>query len=273
MEWVWDTRIKRASSFQQKLEELLRQRIAQVLQQQNGAHTALFWKAATLSIQLLNSKFEYSPISPGTVGEMYYYANQSAGSEFLQPLEEYLHRYDELKITPYLGKPTEQEMVMLLPDEISLSGKSHHPALANILKLAKDLSRRGYRMLLVGHSQQSIGWIDGILFVGVEEQDALKSRIVGLGPIDILVSISCVDRLRINATRKVIYDFLDKETDKFNAEQELITLIQSAPIQSDYSQILRNSIKKSVKRFGKGLVLIKQYSFNLLQRIMSFLKV
>lgn len=272
MEWVWDATIKREPSFQQKLEEYIRQRISQILQQSNNTAFDPFWKAAGVTTQLLHPQLEYQPISPATVGEMYYYANQLAGSTFLEPLEEYLRRYNNLQVVTPSALPSDEKIVMLLPFELSLSENPHHPIVTQSLKLARNLCRRGYRVLLIGRSKQSIGFIDGILFWGAKEQDMLKNMVASLGPVDILVNISGADVLKIKATRKVVYELTKMETDELNNEQELIKLIESAPVQKDYSQILRNSVEKLLKRFRKGLIRMKQYSFNMLRRIMSFLR-
>ncbi len=272
LEWIWDTKTNRHTSFQQKLEQAVRRWISQVERQQNGSPFNLFWKAIAVATQLLHPKLEYQPIFPATTGEMHYYANRSAGNAFLEPLEEYLHRYNKLQVAPWPGKPSRGEIVMLLPSEISFSDEPHSVALVQVLKLARNLSRRGYRILLVGHSKQSIGLIDGILFLGTEKRNALKKMIADLGTANILVSISSDDGGKMRATRKVVYDLSGKETDEFATGQELVKLIESAPVQKDYYRILRNKLEKVLRRLGKEFFQIRQYSLNILQRIISLFK-
>ena len=262
LEWIWDT--SRHPSFQQKLERAFRRWISQVLRQQNGASFNLFWKAAAVAIQSPRPQLEYQPIPPALVGEMYYYANPSAGDAFLGPLQEYLHRFNDLQVDPGPGKKDEREVVILLPFEISLSGEVPDGRAVQVLKLARTLSRRGYRILLVGRSGQSLGLIGGILFVGLETRGAIKKAIASLGKIDTLVSIVHADGTRAKATRNVVYELPTGEIDESASVQELVDLIQSAPIRKDSYQILAD---RPLRWMRKRLPWMRQRIISVLQRI------
>ena len=72
------------------------------------------------------------------------------------------------------------------------------------IEAARYLIRSGRMVLLTGLSDQGMGFIEGVLFVGTADDRSWAKAITMLGPIDTLIGVSRADVFRLAYARRVI---------------------------------------------------------------------
>ena len=231
-EWIYDEQEKQDPYLQQELKEMLSDQVSLVLKQYTGTYFAFIWKIISAIIQVQHSGLKYTAFSPSIVGKMYYYSSQSAGNAFLQPLKIYLDRFDGVQVNTSSQIQHEEEMVVVIPSDISLSNVLNNQNMKNALKIFKYLAQMGYRVLLIGHSEQRIGILEGFLFLGGEDETVQKKLAKGFGRTDILATLSHADTLRwVKASRKIRYRLPEVDLDCYSESQKLHEIIESTPVQ------------------------------------------
>jgi hypothetical protein len=148
-----------------------------------------------------------------------------------------------------------REVVFILPSEILLAN-NEEGIMDGVLGLMKYLLHRGCLILLLAHSKQRLGMIEGIMFLGAEDDRWLEKMVASLKTIDTLITISGGNRFKwVKAKRKIVFEMpVHAGFDKNLKGQELFHLIETAPVQRDYFQILVFFVNGTSRRLKKWIL-------------------
>jgi glycosyltransferase involved in cell wall biosynthesis len=254
LEWVGSSGLHANPALGGKLKEIISNRMFDFANRRNFS---LLAKSVFTAMRNPAFSMQYVPLPPSLVGEHYYYSHDIAASEIL-PLRQYLSAYENLQVFERSEEEAAHELVVLLPHEIELPGTLETAdRLADILKF---FSRKGYAVLLVGYSKQSLGIWNGFLFVGADDAPSLKKLLSELGGVEVLLSFAGPQALKwCTASRKVNYAL-----SAVNAEDVpflLHEMIKNAPVQVDFLEIIsgffrlgRRAISKRVSRLARMFI-------------------
>ena len=203
MEWAWG---ERAAESAERLQRIVQRRSDEASCQYSGTAFGFLWKAAAVASRLPRRRFNYRPLSPATVAETNYWLLKSSGAAEAEPLHRYLERFENLSLPKdAAGSPGKvTEVVIVCPEKTRLTGPTGNGALRAAIEAARNLTKSGRAVLLTGLSDQGIGFIDGVLFVGAEDEDSWARAVASLGPVDALVGISRGDIHRMACARRYL---------------------------------------------------------------------
>jgi len=203
LEWAWgDPHREMAGTMQQ----IIRRRARKTSLQHRGTAFGFIWEAAAVASRLPRRRFDFQPLSPSTVAEANYWSLGSVDG----PKAEALHRYLELFEKRFLPKKTParhgktKEVVFACQIETHLTDAIKYGTFRATIEAAKYLIRSGRRVLLTGLSDQGMGFIEGILFVGAADDKSWAKAITLLGPIDTLIGVSRADVFRLTHAQRVM---------------------------------------------------------------------
>jgi glycosyltransferase involved in cell wall biosynthesis len=256
LEWLWS--MEHDIGLYRELQEIILQRALSVIRQHDGTFFGFFWKAVAAAIQLPKPQaLGYNPLSPSRIGEAYYYVNQPAQRSELIPLQKYLRDFDNVQVREPAESSRQHEVVVVLPSEILLANNGEE-ILGGVLGSMKYLLHRGCRILLLGHSKQRLGMIEGIMFLGAEDDHWLEKMVASLKTIDTLITTSRSHRFRgVKAKRKVVFEMpVHAAFDENLKGQELFHLIETTRVQRDYFQILEFFVNGVSRRLKKCILWI-----------------
>lgn len=241
LSWAWKDTSDQTHENKKRIRGVIRQRIAQIAQNNTETDFRLFWKGVQAAVQLKEPSFEFISEEPSAVGERYFYSKQTAGGAVLHPLQEYLGQFEGLTVTRWTGKIANSDIVMLLPAEIPLASRGENEKLRQAQRLARGLNHRGYRVLLVGHSNQTMGITDGIPFLGATEQDEINRLVENLGTIDTIIDLTLSQDIpRSNTKRTVRFPIPADGFIEANTIEQIVHQIESAPFQKGDLQVPNN---------------------------------
>lgn len=236
LEWVGNSNLCANSALEKKLKGGISMRMLYFSRRRKFS---LLAKSAFAAICIPGFSVQYIPLSPSLVGESYYYSRDIAVHEIM-PLKQYLSTYENLQVCERAEEGIARELVVLLPPEIELFGALETTdRVADILRF---FSQKGYAILLVGYSRQSLGVWNGFLFVGVDDVPSLQKVLSSLGRVEALLSFTGAQALKwVNAARKVDYSLptVISEDIPFLLDK----MIRNAPFHVDFMEMIVNFLE------------------------------
>jgi glycosyltransferase involved in cell wall biosynthesis len=204
MEWIWGypspteraALIKRFRSRAQAESLIFR-----------GTPLGLLWKVAAAASEVQEGAFAYQQMSSTEVGEWHCWDLQAQRYTKAEPLRKYLKQFDGIELpeaTEVL--PGANREIVLVCQKGAKLGFDQYGAMRVTLEVAKRMQRAGRMVLLVGLADQSMGLVEGLLFVAARNDTSLERVIARLGYLDAVVGIARGDIMRVARTqRAVIY--------------------------------------------------------------------
>jgi glycosyltransferase involved in cell wall biosynthesis len=205
MEWAWRDHNRRIANTMQRI---IRGWTKKVSFQHKGTAFGFYWKAAAVASQLPERRFDYQPISPAMVAEAHYWLLKSVSRIEAEPLHRYLEMFEKRSLPKDAPAPhgKSKEVVFVCQKGTHLTGAIKYGTFRATIEVAKYLIRAGRMVLLTGLSDQGMGFIDGVLFVGAHDNRSWAKAVTLLGPIDTLIGISRTDIFRlVYAQRLLVY--------------------------------------------------------------------
>lgn len=145
-----------------------------------------------------------------------------------QPLRTYLERYDGVHFADRSDPELPgRELVILLPFELMLDD-CQEPQYQDYMDFFQYLIEAGHTLLLVGNSHNNIGITNGLLYLGAEREEDLKTLVSGLGNLDAVVNMSRLDNLHwIKSKHLISINLPSKELSETEIQKTLLGKIQS----------------------------------------------
>jgi glycosyltransferase involved in cell wall biosynthesis len=204
LEWIWDPAID--PLLREELRNIILDRAPDFIAFYNDSPFGLLWKATVTALKIDQPHFTYFPCPPDKVGEINYYLQQVEHTEVAQPLRTYLEQNDNVHFidAPANIKKTGQ-LILLLPLDISLD-EPLNPNFKLFREIWQNLSRTGFSVLLLGKSQYTIGIVDGLIYLGAENELLQNQLLTALGDFDTAIAFSQPERLKwVKAERSVSF--------------------------------------------------------------------
>ncbi len=238
MEWIWDPSMDPVLSSRLKRE--LHKCALEMEATYPTSQFGLLWKAIRVAVERAPQEIVYFPCEPHRIGELNYYLHRALNADVAQPLRTYLERFDGLSFEDI---PSESmpgcQLVLLLPTDVLLDDPNRQ-FVRKFEKIWRYFVKAGCSVLLIGKSQHVVGLIDGIPFLGWDDEKDEKRLISTLGNLDIVVAFSRPERLKwAKAERLVTFELEDQGDVEEKIAIDLLNIIQSAPRQ--YRTINKNS--------------------------------
>jgi glycosyltransferase involved in cell wall biosynthesis len=189
MEWVWNCDSPEIKSF---AKEIIRKRAIDVWSRSPGADFELLWKAIAVASKFTQLGFTYQPISPNRVAEIYYRSLKSRSDNKAEQLSRYMTMFQDQPVPKHV--PARQgklkRVVIVFKEGTYLTDPRKDGSFRAMLLLARKLTEAGDTVLLTSLSSQSIGFVDGLLFVGAHDEKSLAWAVASLSPVDMLIAMS-----------------------------------------------------------------------------------
>jgi hypothetical protein len=188
LEWAWGGGASEATAIKQTVQRWA----SEISCQYSGTAFGFLWKAIAAASELPGYRFDYQTFSPAGIAEASYWLLKSEDNKKADELHRYLEKFEKLPL-PEDGVASQgkgQEVVIICQEGTDLSSLGKDNVLQSTVGLARNLIKTGSMVLLIGLSSPRMGFIDGVMFVGVDSRESLEHAIGSLRPIDVLVSIS-----------------------------------------------------------------------------------
>lgn len=243
LEWIWDTTTD--SILREDLRNIVLNRAFDFMLFYSHSPFGLLWKATFAALKIDQPCFAYFPCEADKVGEINYYIQRARHSEVAQPLRIYLEQNGGVffEDAPVDIEKT-GELVLLLPPDVSLDDPLN-PEFMRLKEVWQYLARAGFPVLLVGKSRYTMGFVDGLQYLGAENVQEQDQLLTALGELDTVVALSHPERLkRVNAERLVSFEIFNSSLSETELSAILIKEIQSAPRQK-----IKNTFNKRGLRY------------------------
>jgi len=203
MEWAWELDNHETASL---LKKTIRSRLTSAARLHSGTTFGFLLRAASVATHRRGGKFIYQPIPQAEVAERNYWLLKHAGNREAEEVRRYLRRSGNHALKEATSESIGQSREIVIPCEMGTSpSDSVSGALRATFEAAKYLMRSGHSVLLVGVSDQGLGFSEGVMFIG-REDDQSSARAVASVCQDTLMMISRGDCLRTTrAKRCLIY--------------------------------------------------------------------
>lgn len=202
MEWIWGYPLH---SERAVLTKRFRNHAQTTSERFRGTYFGLIWKAAAAASEVQEGVYVYQQISPTEFAELHYWGLQSKQDASAESLRKYLKQFCGVVLPEVTEVPLGpiHEMVLVCQKGSKLDRDSYGTMRAT-LEVAKRLQRAGRMVLLVGLADQSMGLVEGLLFVAAQNDTDLERVIAGLGFLDAVVGISRGDILRMTRMKRAV---------------------------------------------------------------------
>ena len=166
------------------------------------------WKAISFALKVDHPKFIYNEVFSVEIAESNYWwqksNNQEISTSLFQYIERFEHKFLDSSISPKQSEV--KEITFISQKGTSVDDSFKYGTLRATLEIAKYLQHSGRKVLLTGLSSQSMGFTEGILFVGTDNETKLLKALKSLQIMDTVVAISRSDVLfRLRTLRFLIY--------------------------------------------------------------------
>ena len=205
LEWVWNTGEQKTVK---TMQHTIQKRAVKVSQQHGGTPFGFLWKVVTAASRLPQRRLEYETIVPAIIAESYYWQLRVIDSPEADKVRRYLETFENRRLPeePLPKQGQAQDVVFVLQRGQSVSDTIKYGALRATIEVANYLRRAGRRIVLVGLSPHNLGFNEGVLCLGVPNDDLVGRTVQWLGQVDTLVGMSRADMLRMTlAQRYLIY--------------------------------------------------------------------
>ena len=171
---------------------LVRRWTAEVSYQYSGTAFGFFWKTAYAASRLPECRLTYQSIAPAKVAQYNYWLLTARGDRAAEPLHYYLKTFENTAVSKHgaASKVKSQEIVIVCQKTTHLICSPGNKELKSTLDLAKHLMKMGHLVLLTGLSEQGIGFVDDVFFLGANDDKNWKRGVSLLSPIGLLIGIS-----------------------------------------------------------------------------------
>jgi len=204
MEWAWELDDHETASL---LKETVRSRLASAACLHSGTSFGFLLQAASVATHRQGGKFIYHPMPPVEVAEKKYWVLKHAGNSEGEEVQRYIRRSGNQALQEATSEPVGQsrEIVIVTQPGTCLTDPVKYGSFRVALETAKYLMRSGHSVLLVGLSDQGLGFCEGVMFIG-REDDQSCARAVASVCEDTLIMISRGDCLQTtHAKRYLVY--------------------------------------------------------------------
>ncbi|MBN2562025.1 MAG: glycosyltransferase [Phycisphaerae bacterium] len=156
----------------------------------------LQWKTAHAAFSLREGSLRYSAVSPAVVAEHHYWALHARRRRVASALCRYMGTRKWAVRSPIASLAARKrtgEIVLVCQEDERADAPPACESSQALRRLAKCCLRNGRAVVIVGRSEQRLGFTDGIPFAGHETESGLESLLVQLAPIQGLVALSRAD--------------------------------------------------------------------------------
>lgn len=188
LEWAWS--FVTNTDLALELQNCIRDRSLDLSQIYTKTPFGLLWLSIYAATSIPKPRFKYFTVDPAEVGRVNYYLQNTSKSEMAQALQAYLQRFDNIQFTSikdrrYLGR----EIALLLPSDFNLDN-FNQPELVKILEICQGLTRMGINLILLGRSDFSLGFINGYLYLGANDNGDIDCMASVMATLDMIIPIS-----------------------------------------------------------------------------------
>ena len=203
MEWAWSNNNRRTAGAMQRI---IRGWARKASLQHRGTAFGFFWKAAAVASRLPQRRFDYQLLPPAMVAEANYWLLRSMNSIKAEPIHRYLELFEKRLLSEDTPTPhgKSKEVVFVCQRGTHLTDAIKYGTFRATIEAAKYLIRAGRMVLLTGLSDQGMGFIEGVLFVGADDDRSWAKAVSLFGPIDTLIGISRADIFRLAYAKRLI---------------------------------------------------------------------
>lgn len=237
LEWIWSPSVN--SQLRGELQEIIYHRAADFSTFYSQSNFGLLWKASVAALQTAQPRFSYFPCEANKIGEINYYHQRAEISEVAHPLRTYLEKYEN---SHFVETAIEKggSLILLLPTDLSLDDPSDQK-IKVFKEILQELIKAGFSILLLGKSQYTLGILDGLIYLGAENE-SLQNQILGtLGEFDIAIAFSRPERLKWTKAKHFIsFTIRDYKASGSELSAKLIHHIRSAQKETTSSPLIIN---------------------------------
>ncbi len=205
MEWAWNNPDLEIGVTTQ---QIVRRWARKASFQHRGTAFGFLWKAADVASRLPERRFDYQPLSPAMVAEANYWFLKCVNDIKAEAVHRYLNMFEKrlLSEEPPSSQGKTKEVVFVCQRGSHLTDAIKYGTFRATIEAAKYLIRAGRLVVLTGLSNQGMGFIEGVLFVGAGDEGSLAKAASLFAPIDTLIGISRADIFRLaHAKRFIVY--------------------------------------------------------------------
>ena len=228
LEWLWDPAMD--LTLRNELRLLLIERATEVIALHNESPFGLLWQAVRAALKAERPQFAFFSCEPAKVGEIQYCLLRAEQSEIAQVLRTYLEKNDGLSFeeAPTIVEKASQ-LVLIIPPDLSLNDPAN-PRFIKTREIWQYLTRAGFFVVLVGHSNYTMGLVDGIPYVAAQTMYEQNLLLAGLGDLDTVVALSHPERLNlVTAERRVYFDINQQNGSTLKLTDALFQKIRLTP--------------------------------------------
>jgi glycosyltransferase involved in cell wall biosynthesis len=205
LEWVWN---RTDNDFAAVARRVVRNRANWVSKKYEGTTLGFLWKGASVATRLPQNNFAYESVSPMEVAERYYWDLEAHGDARAEKLHRYLDRVEKGRLRSDVSSTIGEvkEVIFVNQPGMTIGNSGVYGTLRVTLERAKYLIRSGVKVVIVAMSDNGLSMCEGVLVVGVKNEDSLLQALGLWGPADTVVGISRADFLmKVRAKRVVVY--------------------------------------------------------------------
>jgi len=153
------------------------------------------WKLVNLVCKIYQTEFNYQPVDFRMIAELNYWWLSGQNLPEGKSLYAYLEKFTNYPL-PTLNFPSQikgREIFFIAQKGSTINQDIKYGALRSTLEIAKYLQTSGNMVVLIGLSPQSMGFTEGLLFIGTQTETDLQKCLLSLKHADILNSHMIID--------------------------------------------------------------------------------
>jgi glycosyltransferase involved in cell wall biosynthesis len=205
IEWVNNRADQRLAP---SLKKLVNQRADAIAKGIKDRGHRVFWNVAGSPLCWTPSSFNYRCVEPVELAMATCWRYETGGNERAVPLRRYITGVTRgsFEVGQAGGTATEGNVVMVAQMGERLDASPPYGTLSATLAVAYAIANTGRDLAVVIGSDEPMGVIRGVPFIGLHEERDVGQALATLGPIDTLIGISRADIFRkVSARRRLVY--------------------------------------------------------------------